>query len=285
MFKNLVIRTISGAVYVSLVVASILIDSPLLFGALFLLFLLLGLREFFSLAEKLPDVNVSRALPMVGAAAFFLAVWMVCTSNADSVADSVTSLSSLSLEALCFVLGFLSIPLIFILELFRQKGNPILNIAVSVVGFFYVLIPIASMAGVIFVNPILLLAFFVIIWASDTGAYLTGMCFGKHKMFVRVSPKKTWEGLFGGLVFALVVAYIFSRFNPDLGSLPSWAIFSVLVFVTGTLGDLVESLFKRTLGVKDSGAIMPGHGGILDRLDSALLAAPVALLASLYLFR
>lgn len=184
----------------------------------------------------------------------------------------------------CMAAAFLSVPLLFVLELFRRKGNPILNIAVSVMGCFYVLVPIVSMLAIWSLRPVVLLAFFIIIWASDTGAYLTGMCFGKHKMFERVSPKKTWEGLFGGFVFALVVAYIFSVCNPDVGSLFSWMLFSTMVFVMGTLGDLVESLFKRTLNVKDSGAIMPGHGGILDRLDSALLAAPVALLASLLLF-
>ena len=121
-------------------------------------------------------------------------------------------------------------------------------------------------------------AFFLIIWASDVGAYVVGISIGKHKMFERVSPKKTWEGFFGGMLFALTTGFILSKttINGNVLELWQWLVFALTVFIFGTLGDLVESLFKRSLDVKDSGSLMPGHGGLLDRFDSAIIAAPVA---------
>lgn len=122
-------------------------------------------------------------------------------------------------------------------------------------------------------NVTLLIAMFVTIWLNDTGAYLVGVSIGKHKMFERISPKKSWEGFIGGAVTALVTGYVFSLFFPQI-SLLSWLIFSEIVVVFGTFGDLLESLMKRAIKVKDSGDVIPGHGGLLDRFDSMLLAAP-----------
>ena len=124
----------------------------------------------------------------------------------------------------------------------------------------------------------MLLAVFVTIWVNDTGAYLVGVTLGKHRLFERISPKKSWEGFIGGALFALLSGYIFSLFIPEINLL-NWMIFSELIVIFGTFGDLTESLIKRTLEVKDSGNIIPGHGGLLDRFDSMLLAAPV-----IYLF-
>ncbi len=119
----------------------------------------------------------------------------------------------------------------------------------------------------------LVLAFFVIIWVDDTFAYLSGMLLGKHKLFKSISPNKTWQGTIGGAIFSLVAAWIFSIFSPWL-DVTTWLAFASVLIIFGTFGDLVESMFKRRLGIKDSGDIMPGHGGILDRLDSVLIAAP-----------
>lgn len=121
----------------------------------------------------------------------------------------------------------------------------------------------------------LLLGFFIVIWTNDTFAYLSGMFIGRHKFFERISPKKTWEGTAGGLVFGLAAGYILSLFFDDF-SLSEWLGYALTIIIFGTFGDLFESLIKRTLGLKDSGNIMPGHGGILDRFDSILLAAPFA---------
>ena len=136
-------------------------------------------------------------------------------------------------------------------------------------------------------NYILLLALFVIIWASDTFAYLAGSLFGKHKLFPSISPNKSWEGVVGGLIGALLTAMVFylTVSEPTACeisvSLIRWLIFAVVIVVFGTLGDLLESLLKRTVGVKDSGHIMPGHGGLLDRLDSVIFAV---IPAAVYIF-
>lgn len=128
----------------------------------------------------------------------------------------------------------------------------------------------------------LLLAFFLTIWSFDTFAYLTGCAFGKHRLYEKISPKKSWEGAIGGLIFALVCACIFYRTTTDVLTFWQWMIFGGIVSVVGTLGDLSESLLKRMLNVKDSGRILPGHGGLLDRFDSTIFAAPF-ILAYLYI--
>lgn len=129
----------------------------------------------------------------------------------------------------------------------------------------------------------MLIALFATIWINDTGAYIIGVSFGKHRLFERVSPKKSWEGFFGGALAALAAGYVFSVFIPDL-TLVQWLLFSQIVVVFGTFGDLIESLLKRTIGTKDSGNILPGHGGFLDRFDSMLLAAPVIFIYLSFLF-
>ncbi|HOI26746.1 MAG TPA: phosphatidate cytidylyltransferase [Paludibacteraceae bacterium] len=272
MFKNILIRSLSGAVFVALMIAAIMIP-PYFFGGLFLVITFLGLREFYSLVTKMQEVDLDKWISILGGLFLFMSVFL------DIFFDVKEG----------YGLYVLSASVIFILELFLKKNNPIKNISLSLMGHFYIALPLCAMALIEKGHPIFLLAFFCMIWASDTGAYLTGMCFGKHKMFERVSPKKTWEGLFGGFVFALLVGFIFFQYvqseDAVLLNLWQWLGLSTVVFIFGTLGDLVESLFKRTLNVKDSGAIMPGHGGVLDRFDSALLAAPVASAFLFYVLR
>ena len=124
-------------------------------------------------------------------------------------------------------------------------------------------------------NPILPLSIFVFIWLSDTGAYCVGSLIGKHRLFERISPKKSWEGSIGGAVFSIASSFIFAHYY-DFMSVGQWAGLAVVVVIFGTWGDLTESLMKRQLGIKDSGNILPGHGGMLDRFDSALMAIPAA---------
>ena len=169
---------------------------------------------------------------------------------------------------------------VMVAELYRKQAHPIHNWAYFLLGQVMVAVPFASLCFILFVpcyRPLVLLAVFVTIWVNDTGAYLTGMAFGRHKMFERVSPKKSWEGFVGGAVLALVAGYVFHLFIPEL-SLWQWLVFAEIVVACGTLGDLNESLLKRTLHVKDSGHAIPGHGGLLDRFDSMLLAAPMVLI-------
>lgn len=175
-----------------------------------------------------------------------------------------------------------------LLELFRKSEYPVTNFAFSIAGIFYVVIPFAMLnffaynedsyyktLGVTGYQYILLLAFFVIQWSNDTGAYLVGKFFGRTKLFERISPNKTWEGAFGGAVFALIAGFLFAYFAG--GHIGHWLAIAGLIVVFGTLGDLTESQIKRSVGVKDSGNLLPGHGGILDRFDGVLFSAPFVL--------
>ncbi len=176
---------------------------------------------------------------------------------------------------------------LFISELYRKQENPLANWANIAMGQVYVAVPFSLLNAIYFggedggVTPLLLLALFVTIWSNDTFAYLFGCTFGKHRLFERISPKKSWEGFFGGMLGAAVSGYVFSLFVPEL-CLWEWIVFSQIVVVFGTFGDLIESLIKRTLGVKDSGIAIPGHGGWLDRFDSMLFASP-AVVCFLYI--
>jgi phosphatidate cytidylyltransferase len=126
-------------------------------------------------------------------------------------------------------------------------------------------------------SPGIVVGFFLLIWANDTGAYLSGISFGRHKLFERISPKKTWEGFIGGLILAVLVSWLVSGWLGVVGKF-NWVVIAALISIAGTYGDLVESMLKRSLGVKDSGKIMPGHGGFLDRFDSAIISFPLVYL-------
>ncbi len=260
--KNLIVRTISGAVFISIMVAAIWLP-PYLFGIVFLLITILGLREFYSFSDHLEEVKTEKIFSIISGGLLFLCFFLYFFQFAP--------IQIFSIYTLCVVILFLS-------ELFRKQKNPIQNIATSLMGHVYIALPFSFICMMENEHKIFVLAFFLIIWASDTGAYLVGICIGKHKMFERVSPKKTWEGLFGGMLFALIVGFVFSKVTESEGLLElwQWLVFALTVFASGTLGDLMESLFKRSLDIKDSGSFMPGHGGLLDRFDSAIIAAPVA---------
>jgi len=147
----------------------------------------------------------------------------------------------------------------------------------SVFAYFYIILPLACLVFIHWLNPLYALALFAFVWVNDTFAYLVGSAIGKRKLFERISPKKTWEGFFGGLIFAVFAGFLFSHLTAD-NNLIKWLGLAVVVVIFGTMGDLFESYIKRNLNVKDSGTILPGHGGLLDRLDSILFAAPAALL-------
>jgi len=173
-------------------------------------------------------------------------------------------------------------PILFIqiaIELYR-KNPQWKNITTLITGYIYIAVPFGLMNSLFFTGAIdksqsgILIGMFILIWTSDVFAYLTGSMFGKHKLMERISPKKTWEGSVGGLFFALIAAYILSIFVTQL-NLVEWIALSVIIVISGTLGDLVESLLKRNAGVKDSGTIFPGHGGVLDRFDAVIFATPM----------
>lgn len=177
----------------------------------------------------------------------------------------------------------LSIPLgavVFISALYRKQEKPFLSIAYTLLGVVYVVLPFLAFFGLAFVaegyHYGVPLGFMLMLWANDTGAYLVGKFIGKHRLFERISPKKTWEGFFGGVVLAFAVSLVLAHYLPVLATW-QWVGMALLVSVFGTFGDLVESMLKRSQQVKDSGVILPGHGGLLDRFDGLLLAAPVVL--------
>ncbi len=175
----------------------------------------------------------------------------------------------------------------FFIKLYRKNDiKPFTSIAYTFLGIVYVAVPFSLLHVCVFINGFysheIILGLLFIIWASDTGAYFAGTKFGKTKLFERVSPKKSWEGSIGGTIAALFMAFLISLFYHDL-LLWEWLVLSVITVVTATYGDLVESLFKRSIAIKDSGTSIPGHGGFLDRFDGILLATPF-ILAYLILF-
>ncbi|MBK9275814.1 MAG: phosphatidate cytidylyltransferase [Flavobacteriales bacterium] len=169
--------------------------------------------------------------------------------------------------------AFLLVLLTMGLTLFRRGDAPVQELAGQVFVLIYVALPFGLVPLVVARGWELFLGFMVLLWTSDTGAYVVGRLIGRHPLFPRVSPKKTIEGLLGGVAFTLLAAWIIARFWTTL-DLADWLVLAVVVTITGTLGDLLESAFKRAAGVKDSGTLLPGHGGILDRFDGFLLAMP-----------
>jgi phosphatidate cytidylyltransferase len=185
-----------------------------------------------------------------------------------------------------FQTGFNLLPLIIILpyiifirELYLKKEKPLINISVTLLGIIYISLPLFCLYLISFHGITggyqyeCIFGYFFIMWANDIGAYFAGTWFGKHKLFERISPKKTWEGFFGGLIFSLLIAYGIAHFFINF-SFMQWMIIAAIILVTGTLGDLVESMFKRSIGIKDSGSVLPGHGGFLDRFDGLFISAP-----------
>ncbi|MGA2406807.1 MAG: phosphatidate cytidylyltransferase [Bacteroidales bacterium] len=181
---------------------------------------------------------------------------------------------------------------IIVVELYRKNEKPFDSLAHTFFSVLYTAVPVSmfpfsafSRSGLnsllphsnIIFSPGIIIGFFILIWANDTGAYLTGMSFGRHKLMERISPKKTWEGFFGGVIIASLIAWLLSGWLGVVDKI-HWIIISVIVSIAGTYGDLVESMLKRSTGVKDSGTIMPGHGGFLDRFDSAIISFPLVYL-------
>lgn len=171
--------------------------------------------------------------------------------------------------------------ILMILPMFRPSAQPVLTASLTFLGIIYVSLPV-SVFNLLIYHPYkegfdyqVVLFLFIILWLNDTGAYITGKLIGKHKMFPRISPKKSWEGFAGGLLMAMLITWFSRPLFPDIPSMHLWILCPVIV-LAGTFGDLAESAWKRSAGVKDSGRIMPGHGGILDRFDSLIFAAPAA---------
>lgn len=259
---NIVVRTISGAVFVGLIIGALLVPSSVPFGILFSLLMMLAMREFHTLTNDKHQADVSPWVGMLGGLLLFVGEYLL------QEGDYPMSWAVAVLEVAypMFIAGFV------IYQIFGKRENPVRSIAYFVAGQVIIAYPFALLCS-LYNKPLLLLAVFVTIWVNDTWAYLFGTMLGKHKMIPRVSPGKSWEGFVGGAVMSLLTGWLCSLVMPEY-SVWMWMLFAEIIVVFGTLGDLTESLFKRTLGVKDSGNLIPGHGGVLDRLDSTLLAVP-----------
>jgi phosphatidate cytidylyltransferase len=268
--NNFLSRTITGALIVAVMLAAIAINEYTFF-IVFLAILIGGLIEFYTIFEKAgktPQKNSGIALGVI------LFTLMFITAKGFDVS---------LLPQLNQVLIILVVVSIVIYEIYRKKPSPFENIALTLLGVIYIALPLSLLWLISFreniynYNPHLILGFFFIIWTYDSMAYVTGMMFGKRKLFERISPKKSWEGAIGGFVFSIAVAIGISFFFTELTAI-KWVIFAIIVSVLGTYGDLAESLLKRSANIKDSGTILPGHGGLLDRFDALFLAIPVVYL-------
>ena len=263
--SNFLLRTISGTLFVISIIGSLIIGQYtflIVFGGI----LVLSMYEFYNLSFK------ARIRPQ-----FFIGILIGLSLFIGTYLFAVGVIEPI------FLLGF--IPLascIFIFELFRNQKHPFHNIAYTFLGIIYIAIPITFFNFIVFNDSAIqnsysyeiLLSYFILIWANDTGAYLFGVSIGKHRLFPRVSPKKSWEGFFGGLIFATIVAWGISLFYHNI-NFAHWFAIGIIGAIIGVFGDLVESMFKRSLDVKDSGKFLPGHGGVLDRFDSVFLSAPI----------
>ena len=269
--NNFIQRTISGAIFISIIIASILFHSYA-FAAVFAVICAWCVREFQQLTNTQSNVNVNTWVASFGGVLLFICSWIH--------ASGILACTWIYAVYIVYIMA------VFVWELYRKQSNPINNWAYFVFGQVYVALPFSLLNFILFATgytPILLLSVFVIIWVNDTGAYLCGVTFGKHRLFERISPKKSWEGFIGGAVFSLAAGYVFSLLIPEI-SLLQWFILSEIVVLFGTFGDLSESLMKRTLNIKDSGNAIPGHGGMLDRFDSMLFAAPAVFVYLMLLF-
>ena len=270
--KNMTIRAITGTIFVAAVVTCFLRLEAMMF--LFALVTALSVWEFTGLVNNSGDVRVNRFICTVAGVYLFLAFAGFCSGITP---------------AAVFIPYLLTVVYLFISELYTKASNPINNWAYTMLSQMYIALPFSMINVVAFHSTddahvydyLLPLSIFIFLWTNDTGAYISGSLLGRHKLFPRVSPGKSWEGSIGGGLLVLAVAALVGYLaNSSEGghtlSIPAWMGLGLVVVFFGTWGDLVESLFKRTLGIKDSGNILPGHGGMLDRFDSSLMAFPAA---------
>lgn len=272
--NNLIVRTITGVIFVAAIVTCFL--DPTAMEFLFALVTGLTIWEYCGLVNNIKGVQVNRFISTIAGVYFFLAVGGFCSGWTQTGA--------------VFIPYLLTVIYLFISELYTKAENSINNWAYTMLGQMYIALPFSTINVLAFNNTpdnqiafnfMLPLSVFVFLWTNDSGAYCFGSMLGKHKLFSRVSPGKSWEGSIGGFITvmaaAVIISYACDAYGVQVGlNIIQWLGLGLTVAVFGTWGDLVESLFKRTLGIKDSGKILPGHGGMLDRFDSSLMAMPAA---------
>lgn len=294
--SNLLIRTLTGIAIVTILTTAILFSS-LTYVVLMMIIVALTMAEFYRIIRvRLNRPNVPVGI-MIGLVMFMISL--------------VYSVKIAPPELIAVLIPLFT--MVFVVELYRLQKNPLANVGLTFLGIIYVALPFSLFNFMVFegvsetpdvevastqihyvneflnfflfmkpdthivYNPSFLMAFFVIIWAYDSVAYLAGVKLGRHSLFRSVSPKKSWEGFIAGIVFTPATAFVMYKIFGQI-TLTEWIVYSLIVVIFATFGDLVESLFKRSISLKDSGKLLPGHGGLLDRFDSVLLAAPMAYL-------
>lgn len=263
--SNLLKRSITGSIFVAVSLALILINQWTLLA--FLLIADVWLKvEFYRIVRN----DESKPLSFTGLVAGIVSIsvlFAVIVYKADA-----------RFLWVCLV----PILLIFVEELFKNEKNPLRNVAFTVLSLVYITLPLLFAMLIVFgkygesvttFKPGILVGILVLIWIFDSMAYVVGVPLGKHRLYERVSPKKSWEGTIGGTVFTIAAGFFMHNFFDGINS-TDWVVIAVLVVVFGTIGDLIESQFKRSINVKDSGETLPGHGGLLDRLDSFIFTLP-----------
>lgn len=267
--KNMLVRTVTGVLFVAALVTSFLRFEAMVF--LFAIITGLTLWEYATIVNTMKAVRINRFISTVAGVYFFLAVAGYCSGITPSAV---------------FIPYLLTVVYLFVSELYTRHEHAINDWAYTMLSQMYIALPFAMLNVLAFQSSddgirycrILPLSIFIFLWTSDTGAYCVGSLLGRHKLFPRISPAKSWEGSLGGAILVLIAASLISQLIDDASilTLYEWLGLGLVVTIFGTWGDLVESLFKRTVGIKDSGNILPGHGGMLDRFDSALMAIPAA---------
>lgn len=273
--KNLIVRSVTGLLFVAAIVCSFLNAVAMIM--LFALVTGLTIWEYTGLVNEQENVNTNRFICTVAGVYFFFAVAGFCSELTPTAV---------------FIPYLITIIYLMVAELYAKNPQPVDTWAYTMLSQMWIAVPFSTINILAFpatdgfpvFSCVLPLSVFVFLWLNDTGAYLCGSMLGRHRLFPRISPKKSWEGSIGGAVLVLIAAAVIGivlgkyEQTANILSIPKWMGMGLIVVVFGTFGDLVESLFKRTLGIKDSGNILPGHGGILDRFDSSLMAFPAVVI-------
>lgn len=300
--SNLLTRAISGSVYVALIVVTCLF-TKLGFGILMLVFGVIGIYEFLNVtADRKVAATTRLGILSLDVVAVLSIILMSMSSCLDMSGEGgMTHFNNMMMYTTLFAILLVIYAIARVaFALFQKSGDPTRMLAYSVLGIIYVTLGLSCAVLLNMLSSGLVLLIFILIWLNDTGAYLSGRAFGRHKLCVHLSPKKTWEGFFGGLLICVIVGVVLSIIGvggnllvggneassfTGVGWLLSFSspvylgiVLPVSVVVFSTAGDLFESMIKRNSGVKDSGRIIPGHGGVLDRIDSMLFAMPGTLL-------
>ena len=273
MNSNFVKRAVTGVIFVAVLVGAIC-GGPVSFTILFSLITALTIWEFGTIVERTGEVQMNKRICVLSGVFLFL-----CFGYVGLMPGSVE----------IFIPYLFLMIYLLVSELYKKQKNPVNNWAYGMMSQMYIALSFSLLNVLAYhsvsdggadismsaYNPVLPLSIFIFTWVNDTGAYCSGMLFGKHRLFERISPKKSWEGSVGGAVLCVVAAMVLAHYFPFMTA-GEWCGLALVVAVFGTWGDLTESLLKRTLGLKDSGHILPGHGGMLDRFDSTLMAVPAA---------